>query len=296
MHNALFSGSGVALATPFTDTGIDFGALRRLIDMHVTQGTDAIIVLGTTGEPSTMTEAERESVLCAASEYLEGRLPLIAGCGANSTAEATRMASRAKKLGADGILCVTPYYNRPSQKGLIEHFTRVADATDLPVIAYNVPHRTGIDMEPETALALCRHPNIRALKEARADVAKTAETMRLCGEWLTLYSGSDELTLPLLSLGAAGVISVAANVLPADMHKLVESWLRGERDEAKSIQLRLLPFMRALFVDPSPAPVKAMLEEMGLCTARVRLPLTEARPETRKLCLRLMRSLDAEQA
>lgn len=273
MNSRLFTGCGTALITPFFDDRVDFEALGRLIDLQLAGGADALVVCGTTGEPPTLTQAEKDSVLEFALQRVNGRVPVIAGTGSNSTSAAVAQSRRAQALGADGLLVVTPYYNRTTQRGLIAHFTAVADAVDLPVILYNVPSRTGVNLLPETAARLSEHENIMGVKEASGDISQALELARLCGGSMALYSGNDDQVLPFLALGAQGVISVAANIAPGLMHRLTASWLEGNTGACRSIQLSLLPLIRLLFSEVSPVPVKAALEMMGICRADVRLPL-----------------------
>lgn len=273
MDSALFRGSGVALVTPFYHGEVDYDALGLLIDRQLEGGTDAIIVCGTTGEPPTLTEAEKEAVLTFALYRVGGRVPVIAGTGGNNTAASVRQSALAQKTGADALLVVTPYYNRTTQRGLIAHYTAIADAVDIPIILYNVPSRTGVNLLPETAAALAEHPNIRGVKEAGGDVSQMAELARLCGGRMALYAGNDDQTLPMLALGGQGVISVAANVVPDRMHDMVFSWFAGDIARCRAMQLELLPLCRQLFAEVNPIPVKAALQLMGLCRADVRLPL-----------------------
>lgn len=273
MNKALFRGSAAALVTPFRDGDTDLPALGALIDRQLTAGTDALVVLGTTGEPPTLTDTEKERILAFTLERTAARIPVIAGCGSNSTEEAVRRARRAEQLGADGLLTVTPYYNRPTQPGLIAHYTAVADAVSIPVIMYNVPSRTGVNLLPETAARLAEHPNIRGIKEAGGNVSRTAELAALTNGSLALYSGNDDQVTPVLSLGGQGVVSVAANVIPGQMHRLVQCWLEGDSEGCRRLQLSVLPLVRELFREVNPIPVKAALHLLGLCSPEVRLPL-----------------------
>lgn len=273
MNSTLFKGLGVALPTPFSGNEVDFSALERLIDRQLAAGADALIICGTTGEPSTLTSAERDRILVCALDRAAGRVPVIAGTGSNDTAEAIRRSLRARSLGASALLVVTPYYNRTTQSGLIAHFTAVADEARLPVILYNVPSRTGVNLLPDTAAVLATHPYICGVKEASGDVFQLAGLQRLAGERLAIYAGNDDQTLPALALGGQGVISVAANVVPESMRRLVSSWFSGDVAGARDAQLELLPLIRQLFVEPNPIPLKAALEMLGLCSSQARLPL-----------------------
>ncbi len=277
-----FKGSGVALVTPFHQNGeVDFETLKRLIDFHLDQGTAAIITCGTTGEPSTMSPLEQEKVIAFTVEQVGGRIPVIAGTGGNNTQSVIDMAKKAKLLGADGQLCVTPYYNKTTQKGLIAHYTAIADSTDLPLIMYNVPGRTGLNMLPETVAALCGHPNIVAMKEASGDIDQIMKMMALCKGKISFYSGSDEILLPLLALGFDGVISVMANIAPRQMAFLAMSVMENRMEEGLAEQFKMNPLIYALFSETSPSPVKAALAMMGYGNGFCRLPLVPMEEKTR---------------
>ena len=279
MKRPLFTGCAAALATPFADGAIDFTAFGRLIDMQLAAGTDALVVCGTTGEPSTLTQGEKDALLVFALKRADGRVPVIAGTGANCTRIAAEQSRRAEQLGADALLAVTPYYNKATQQGLIEHFAAIADAVSLPVILYNVPSRTGVNLLPETAARLIEHENLRGIKEASGDISQFAELARLCGGRAALYAGNDDQALPMLSLGAQGVISASANAVPQQMKGIVSAWLQGDCETARAIQLSLLPLIHLLFSEVNPIPVKAALQLMGVCRAEVRLPLTRLSEE-----------------
>lgn len=273
MNGRLFTGSAAALITPFDGEQVDFEALGRLIDLQISGGTDALVVCGTTGEPPALTQAEKDSILEFALQRANGRIPVIAGTGSNNTAASIAQSMRAQALGADALLVVTPYYNRTTQRGLIAHYTAIADAVDVPVILYNVPSRTGVNLMPETAARLTEHENISGVKEASGNINQIAELARLCGDSAAIYSGNDDQVLPVLALGGQGVISVAANIAPDAMHRLVTAWFEGDINACRTLQLTLLPLIRLLFSEVSPVPVKAALELMGICRADVRLPL-----------------------
>ena len=273
MNDRLFTGSGVALVTPFRDDAIDFEAFGRLIDWQIESGTDALIACGTTGEPSTMTAEEREAAISFAVERAAGRVPVIAGTGSNDTRECAQLSIRAEALGADGLLLVTPYYNKTTQAGLIAHFTAVADCVSIPIIIYNVPVRTGLNMLPATMAALAEQPNICGMKEASGDITQITELMRLCGDQIALYSGNDDHILPLLSLGGQGVISVLANVAPRETHDLVAKYLAGDIAGSRALQFKYNPLVKNLFTEVNPIPVKAALEMMGMISGELRLPL-----------------------
>lgn len=271
---SIFTGSGVALVTPFTDTGIALEKLEELIEMHIEQSTDAIIICGTTGEASTMTEDELKLAIKFTVEKVKNRIPVIAGTGTNDTAKTIRRSIYAQEAGSDGLLVITPYYNKTSQKGLIEHFTAVADSVDLPIIIYNVPSRTGLNILPKTLEALSNHKNIAAVKEASGNISQIAEIAYLCGDRLDIYSGNDDQVVPLLSLGAKGVISVVANIAPKEMHDMVMLYLEGRVKESKDLQLKIKPLNDAVFLEVNPIPVKTAMNLLGYNVGTLRLPLT----------------------
>lgn len=273
MNKALFRGSGTALITPFQNGEVDFPALGQIIDVQLAEGTDALIVLGTTGEPPTLTADEKDRILSFTLERTAARVPVIAGCGGNNTAMAVRQARLAEQIGANGLLAVTPYYNKTTQAGLIAHYTAIADAVSIPIILYNVPSRTGMNLLPETAARLSEHPHIQGIKEAGGNISQIAELAALTRASLALYSGNDDQTLPILALGGQGVVSVAANVVPRTMHELVYRWMNGDIEGSRALQYSILPLVRELFSEVSPIPVKAALHLLGLCRPEVRLPL-----------------------
>ncbi len=284
MAKTLFEGCGVALITPFENGEINYSQLDHLVDFQLQHGTDAIIACGTTGEPSAMTEAEWESVIARVVERVDGRVPVIAGTGGNHTADVIRKARRARSLGAQAQLCVTPYYNKTTQAGLIAHYTALAEDDSLPVIVYNVPSRTGLNMLPETLCALAAHPKIIAMKEASGNMAQLMEMMRLCGDAIDFYSGSDELTAPFRAAGARGVISVTANIAPDLMRDMSHLPL----EEAMALNIRLLPLINALFSEVNPIPVKAAAAMLKLCRNELRLPLvplSAANEERLRACM-----------
>lgn len=273
MNRRLFTGSGVALVTPFTRDGVDFDAYGRLIDFQIAGGTDALIACGTTGEPSTMTSKEKEQVIGYAISRAAGRVPVIAGTGCNDTRESIEQSKHAQAMGADALLVVTPYYNKTTQPGLIAHYRAIADAVTIPVIVYNVPTRTGLNMLPQTFATLAEHENICGMKEASANIEQITELMRLCGERVALYSGNDDHVVPLLSLGGQGVISVVANIAPRDTHDMVVKYLSGDLSGSLELQFRLNPLTKQLFSEVNPIPVKTALSLMGMCGGELRLPL-----------------------
>ena len=282
MKQAIFTGSGVALVTPFTSGGVDYHALEKLLDFQLDRGTDAVIVCGTTGEAATMSYAERMAVIEAVVRRVDGRVPVIAGSGANCTETAIALSRDAVSAGADGLLVVTPFYNKATQRGLVRHYTAVADAAEKPVILYNVPSRTGVKCTAETYAALAQHPNILGVKEAGGDLALIQKTRELCPEDFYIWSGNDDETAPIMLLGGKGVISVAANVAPDRMHDLTRACLEGDFVSAGRMQLELRALCEALFWEVNPIPVKTALALMGMCEEVFRLPLCEMEPENRE--------------
>jgi len=271
----VFKGSIPALITPFKEDGsIDEGCLRFLINWHIKNKSDAILVCGTTGESATLTHKEHKEVIKIAVEEAKGRIPIIAGCGSNSTNEALELAQFSKKVGADAILVITPYYNKPTQEGLYQHYRKIAKEVKLPLIIYNVPSRTGINILPQTVARLYKeYKNIVGIKEASGCLDQITKIMTLVDRKFILLSGSDEITLPILSVGGKGVISVVANVMPRKTHDLVESFLKGNYEKAKRLQLYLYDLIKALFIETNPIPVKTALGLMGLINPTLRLPL-----------------------
>ena len=288
MSQSLFRGSGVALVTPMTPDGIDFPALEQLIEWHIASGTDALILCATTGEGATLTYAERAEIIERSIRQVNGRVPVIVGTGSNNTASAIALSREACAAGADGVLVVTPYYNKATQRGLVRHFTAVADAVDRPLIVYNVPSRTGVNIQPETYAELAQHPNIAGVKEASGNFSQIQKTRNLCPADFAIWSGNDDETAAICMLGGSGVISVAANVLPAEMHRLTALCLANDFSAAGRLQLKLKPLCDALFCEVNPIPVKTALNLMGLEAGELRLPLcppTDASVERLKLAL-----------
>ena len=275
----LFTGCATALITPFRGGEIDKTAYLRLLRHQIKGGVDALVVAGTTGESPTLTDAEKKWLFTTAVETVatSGRkIPVIAGTGSNNTRRAVELSRMAADCGVDGLLVVTPYYNKASEEGLVAHYEAITGATTLPVIAYHVPSRTGCKMSPAACKKLASLPRIVGLKDATGDLSFTARVASLCGDSLPLYSGNDDLTLPILSLGGAGVISVVSNLCPEAMTRLCRLWREGKTAEAKALQFSLIPLCDALFCEVNPIPVKAAMEMLGLCTAEVRLPLASA--------------------
>lgn len=284
----IFKGTATALITPFTRDGVDFESLDRILDDQLAGGVDAVVVLGTTGEPATMTMAEKRAVIEFAVKKLKGKLPVIVGTGANSTAAAVEMSVTAESLGADALLLVTPYYNKATQKGLIAHFTAVADAVHTPIICYNVPGRTGVNMLPATFAELAEHPNIAAIKEASGNMEQIEEAIRLAGDKAVVYSGDDGITVPVMAMGGMGVISVVSNAAPRFTSEMTSAFLSGDLKKAAKMQLEMLPFVRAMFSEVNPIPVKKAMQLRGLCNGTLRLPLTEMTAENAAKLEKLM--------
>ena len=276
---SVFTGSCTALITPFRAGNVDYEALARLIEFQIAGGTDAILVCGTTGESATLTEEEKKRVTAFSVERISGRVPVLVGTGSNDTARAVAMTRFAASSGADAALLVTPYYNKANPAGLIKHFETIADCADIPNVLYNVPSRTGMQIPLSVYQRLCAHPNIVAVKEASGDLSMILQVMETCGDALAVYSGNDDQTVALMAMGAAGVISVAANLLPGEMHETCRLCLSGCVSEAAKRLFRYLPLIRALFLQVNPVPVKTALSRMGLCRPELRLPLAEPEKE-----------------
>ena len=281
MKQPVFTGSGVAIITPFTNDGIDYPALARLLDFQLENGTDAIIVCGTTGEAAAMSYEERARAIEAVVRHVDGRVPVIAGTGSNNTENAITLSRDASSAGVDALLVVTPFYNKATPKGLIRHYTAVANAVEKPVILYHVPSRTGVKCTAEIYAALAEHPNIVGVKEAGGDLALVQKTRELCPEDFYIWSGNDDETAPIMLFGGKGVISVAANVMPGEMHRLTEACLKGDFVTAGRMQLKLRKLCEALFWEVNPIPVKTALAMMGYCQERFRSPMCEMEPENR---------------
>ena len=281
----IFKGAGVAIVTPFTqDDKVNFEELGKMIDFQIAGGTDAIIICGTTGESSTLTHEEHDECIKFAVEHTAGRVPVIAGTGSNSTAEAIRLSTHAQNNGADALLLVTPYYNKATQKGLIQHYTAIANSVDLPIILYNVPSRTGVNILPQTAVTLAKNvKNIVAVKEASGNISQVAELAALADGCIDIYSGNDDQVVPLLSLGGVGVISVLSNVMPKLTHDMVMSYLNGDVKLSRQLQLSVMNLNKALFCEVNPIPVKEALNMMGWNAGAVRSPLCEMEPQHKEL-------------
>lgn len=272
---SLFKGSGVAIVTPFNETGVDFKKLEELLEWHIKSNTDAVIVCGTTGEASTMSEQERKETIKFTVDIVNKRIPVIAGTGTNNTAASINMSKWAESIGVDGLLVITPYYNKTTQKGLVEHFKAIATSVKTPIIVYNVPGRTGMNITPKTLKELCQFDNIIAVKEASGNISQIAEIKALCGDRLDIYSGNDDQIIPILSLGGVGVISVLANIIPKDTHDMCELYLAGKTKEALKIQLDSLALTNSLFIETNPIPVKTAMNVLGMNVGDLRLPLCD---------------------
>ena len=274
MKKTVFKGVATALITPFKENGeVDFAALERIINWQIDEGINGLVICGTTGEKATLNDQEHCEVLRRAVEFTRGRVPIIAGTGSNDTAHAIWMTREAYKLGCDAALVCTPYYNKTTQEGLVEMYRAIADESELPIIVYNVPSRTGIAIEPETYKVIAEHPMICGIKEANGDLSKIAQTFNLLGDGVAMYSGNDDQVIPIMSLGGLGVISVLSNVCPALTVKMTDFALQGNFKEAAELQLKLIPFINALFSEVNPIPVKAAMSELGFCLNKLRLPL-----------------------
>jgi 4-hydroxy-tetrahydrodipicolinate synthase len=279
MKQTVFTGAACAIVTPFNENRkVDYKALKRLIDFQISNGTDAIVVCGTTGEGSVLDGREHKQVIKTTVKYVNGRVPVIAGTGSNSTAVAVKRSLAAQSVGADALLLVTPYYNKCSQSGLIEHYRSISDAVNLPMIVYNVPSRTGFDIMPETYAELCKIENVVAAKEANGNISALMKTITLCGDELDIYCGNDDQAAPFIAMGAKGIISVMSNILPKETHELAQAGLEGSMDICIGMQMKYMDICNNLFCDVNPIPVKFALSEMGLDSGFYRLPLTDTTP------------------
>jgi 4-hydroxy-tetrahydrodipicolinate synthase len=291
MKKTVFTGMATALVTPMTPEGIDYDAFGRFIDFQIDSGINALVAMGTTGENATIEHLEQTQVIRYTVERAAGRVPVIAGTGTNNTAHVIENTKRACDAGADAVLVVTPYYNKATQSGLITHFTTVADASSVPVILYNVPGRTGCNLQPKTLAVLAEHPNIVGLKEASGNMAQFMEIMRLVGDKIAVYSGEDAITAPMMSMGCKGAISVLSNVVPAKAVAMTDAALAGNFAEAARLQLEMLPLVDALFSQVNPIPAKAAVAAMGFCQDYLRLPLTPMEEPFRTKLYEEMRKL-----
>ena len=291
MKNTIFKGMATALVTPMNEQGVDYDAFGRLIDFQIEQGINALVAVGTTGENATLEPWEQKEVIRFCVERTAGRVPVIAGTGTNNTEHVLANTKAACEVGADAVLVVTPYYNKATQNGLIKHFTTVADASTVPVILYNVPGRTGCNLLPKTVAKLAQHPNIVAIKEATGNMAQMVELAARCGDKIDIYSGEDALTVPFISMGAAGTISVLSNVVPKEATEMVQLALSGDFAAASKLQCKLLALTNALFSEVNPIPAKAAVSAMGFGEDYLRLPLTPMEEATRAVLYSEMRKL-----
>ena len=280
---AIFTGAGVAIVTPMKNTPemeVNYDKLQELIDWQITEGTDCIVIAGTTGEGATLTMEEHIDVIKAVVEFTKGRVPVVAGTGSNCTRTAIELTKEAEEAGCDGALVVTPYYNKATQDGLVKHYGMIAESTKLPLILYNVPGRTGVNIQPETVYQLAsKYENVAGIKDAVGDIAQTARMMNLCDGKIDLYSGEDGLVVPILSLGGVGCIFVVSDVAPRDEHEMIMAYLNGDTEKARKMQLKLMPLVGALFAEVNPIPVKKAMNLMGLDVGPLRAPMFEMSPE-----------------
>ena len=287
----IFTGAATALITPLNEKGVDFDALRKLVDWQIEQGIDALVICGTTGEASTLSDAEHKEVLRVALEAAAGRVPMIAGTGSNDTAYAIQMTREACAMGYDAVLAVTPYYNKATQNGLVAHYTAIAQASTVPVIVYNVPGRTGVNIAPATYQKMCKVPHLSDIKEANGNISSVVETATLCGEGMDIYSGNDDQIVPIMACGGKGVISVLSNLLPKETSEMCHKMLSGDVAGAMAMQKKYLALTNALFSEVNPIPAKAAMAAMGFCENYLRLPLTPMEEAHEKHLLDCMREV-----
>ena len=283
MKTPIFKGMATALITPITENGIDYDAFAKVIDWQINEGINGLVICGTTGEASTLTDEEHKEAISFAVKHVNGRVPVIAGTGSNDTAYALELTEFSCKAGVDGVLAVTPYYNKATQNGLVKMFTSIADVSTVPVILYNVPSRTGVNIEPKTVAKLAEHPNINAIKEASGNISKIAEIAALCGDNINIYSGNDDQVIPIMALGGIGCISVLSNVDPKGAAEMTDKFFMGDIKGAAKMQLDYLPLINALFSEVNPIPVKAAMAKMGYCEDYLRLPLTPMEEANRNI-------------
>lgn len=288
MKNTIFKGAATAIVTPFNKDGIDYESFSKLIEWQIEEGINAIVVCGTTGEGSTLSDEEHKGAIKFVVDKVNKRVPVIAGTGSNDIAYAIELTKFACQVGADAMLVVTPYYNKATQNGLIEVFTKIADESTKPIILYNVPSRTGVNIEPKTCQALAEHPNIVGMKEASGDISQIAEISQLCGDKIDIYSGNDDQIVPIMSLGGAGVISVLSNIMPRETVQMCHKFFSGDVGASLSIQLKLLPLIKSLFSEVNPIPVKAAVSSIGFGENYLRLPLTPMEDANKKKMIDLM--------
>lgn len=288
MKPTIFTGAAVAIITPFDENGIDFESFGKIIDDQIEGGTDAIVVCGTTGESATMPDAEHLSAIEYCVKRVAGRIPVIAGTGSNDTKHCIELSKGAEALGVDALLLVTPYYNKATQRGLIKHYTMVANAVKLPIILYNVPSRTGVNIQPKTLKELSKVENIVAVKEASGDISQVAKIAQLCGDDMAIYSGNDDQIVPIMSLGGKGVISVLSNVAPRQTHDIVASYMEGDVQKSLKLQLEAIELVDALFVEVNPIPVKTAMNMLGYKAGELRMPLYEMSEENKEVLRKAM--------
>jgi len=291
MKKTIFEGMATALITPLDENGVNYEEFGKLIDWQIDEGIDALVICGTTGEGSTLTDEEHKEAIRFAVERANKRVPIIAGTGSNDAAYALELTSFACEVGVDGVLVVTPYYNKATQNGLIELFTKIADVSTAPVILYDVPSRTGVSIEPKTVATLSKHPNIVAIKAACGNISKIAEVAALCGDEIAIYSGNDDQVVPIMSLGGKGCISVLSNLVPKQASLMCKKFFDGDIKGACSMQLEFLPLINALFSEVNPIPVKAAMAKMGFCKDYLRLPLTSMEEAHREVLFAEMRKV-----
>ncbi len=289
MNNTLFTGVATALITPLNEKGIDFNKLEKLINWQIDEGINALVIAGTTGEASTLTDEEHKELIKESVKMVAGRVPVIAGTGSNDTDYALDLTKYSEKVGADGFLVVTPYYNKATQNGLYKMFTQIADSVEKPVILYNVPSRTGVNIAPSTCERLAEHKNICAIKEASGNISQIAEIAHLVGDELDIYSGNDDQIVPIMSLGGKGVISVLSNVMPKETVEICDSFFKGDVKRSCELQLKYLPLINALFSEVNPIPVKSAMPKMGWCENFLRLPLTPMEEKNETILHNLMK-------
>ncbi len=288
MKKCIFTGSGVAIVTPFTNDGIDYDKLGELIEFQIRERTDAIVICGTTGEASTMPDDEHIAAIAYTVKKVNGRVPVIAGTGSNDTRHAINLSKKAEEAGANAILSVSPYYNKTTQRGLYEHFKAIADNVKIPMVLYNVPSRTNLNINPDTVKKLSEIDNIVAIKEC--NLSQVGEIINLCGSDFTVYSGEDGLVVPLMSLGGKGVISVMANIIPGDTHDMAAKYLTGDIEEARKLQLKTVELVKALFIEVSPIPVKEAMNLMGMNVGKCRMPLVEMAEANKQVLIKALQN------
>ncbi|MBQ2931712.1 MAG: 4-hydroxy-tetrahydrodipicolinate synthase [Clostridia bacterium] len=289
MKNTVFTGAATAIVTPMNEKGVDYESFERLIEWQISEGIDALVIAGTTGEGSTLSDAEHREVLKFAVDKIAGRVPVIAGTGSNDISYAIELTKYACSIGADAMLVVTPYYNKATQNGLIKSFTAIADASTKPIILYSVQSRTGCNITPETCAVLAKHKNIVAIKEASGNISQIAKIASLVGDDMDIYSGNDDQIVPILSLGGKGVISVLSNVLPKETSRICSSFFEGKIEESRQLQLKYIDLVDALFSEVNPIPAKAAVSAMGFCENYLRLPLTPMEEKNEKVLFDIMR-------